>query len=72
MLFRSVLRHAPEADRDGVLAAVATDHAGGWKVPRDARVVTDTAYLLAAVGLLREEHPEAARALASTVVGGRA
>ncbi|MDU0312962.1 glutamate mutase L [Phycicoccus sp. M110.8] len=67
-----VLRHAPEVDRDAVLAAVATDHAGGWKVPRGARVVTDTAYLLAAVGLLREEHPEAARALASTVVGGRA
>ena len=67
-----VLRHAPEVDRDAVLGAVATDHAGGWKVPRGARVVTDTAYLLAAVGLLREEHPEAARALASTVVGGRA
>ena len=67
-----VLRHAPEVDQDAVLAAVATDHAGGWKVPRGARVVTDTAYLLAAVGLLREEHPEAARALASTVVGGRA
>ncbi|HET8768868.1 MAG TPA: glutamate mutase L [Pedococcus sp.] len=67
-----VLRHAPKVDRDAVLAAVATDHAGGWKVPRGARVVTDTAYLLAAVGLLREEHPEAARALASTVVGGRA
>ena len=67
-----VLRHSPAADRDAVLTAVATDHAGGWKVPRDARVVTDTAYLLAAVGLLREEHPEAARALASTVVGGRA
>lgn len=67
-----VLRHAPEVDRDAVLAAVATDHAGGWKVPRGARVVTDTAYLLAAVGLLREEHPDAARALAATVVGGRA
>ncbi|MFC8504481.1 glutamate mutase L [Pedococcus sp. NPDC057267] len=67
-----VLRHSPAPDRDAVLTAVATDHAGGWKVPRDARVVTDTAYLLAAVGLLREGHPEAARALASTVVWGRA
>ena len=67
-----VLRHSPPADRDAVLTAVTADHAGGWKVPRDARVVTDSAYLLAAVGLLREAHPEAARALASTVVGGRA
>ncbi|GAB3449885.1 methylaspartate mutase accessory protein GlmL [Phycicoccus ginsengisoli] len=67
-----VLRHAAGPQRDAVLGAVTTDHAGGWKVPRDAQVVTDTAYLLAAVGLLREEHPEAARALASTVVGGRA
>jgi hypothetical protein len=40
-------------------------------VPREARVVTDTAYLLAAVGLLHQEHPDAARALAATVVGGR-
>ncbi len=66
-----VLRHAAAADRDAVLQAVATDHAGGWKVPRDARVVTDTAYLLAAVGLLRDAHPDAARELAATVVGGQ-
>lgn len=66
-----VLRHAAPADRDVVLASVTTDHAGGWKVPREARVVTDTAYLLAAVGLLREAHPDAARELAATVVGGR-
>jgi uncharacterized protein (TIGR01319 family) len=65
-----VLRHAAPPDRDAVLAAVASDHAGGWKVPRSASVVTDTAYLLAAVGLLREVHPRAARALAATVVGG--
>jgi uncharacterized protein (TIGR01319 family) len=66
-----VLRHAAPADREVVLGSVTTDHAGGWKVPRDARVVTDTAYLLAAVGLLREAHPDAARELAATVVGGR-
>ena len=67
-----VLRHASDDGRAGVLSAVLTDHAGGWKVPREATVVTDTAYLLAAVGLLRESHPQAARALAATVVGGRA
>jgi uncharacterized protein (TIGR01319 family) len=65
-----VLRHAAPSDRDAVLSAVTADHAGGWKVPRSAAVVTDTAYLLAAVGLLREVHPRAARALAATVVGG--
>jgi len=32
--------------------------------------VTDAAYLLCAVGLLRRTHPEAARALARAVVGG--
>ena len=56
-----VLRHAdPASRRDDVLRAVATDHAGGWKVPRDAALVTDAAYLLFAVGLLRAAHPEAA------------
>jgi uncharacterized protein (TIGR01319 family) len=65
-----VLRHAAEADRNGVLTAVARDHAGGWKVPRSAAGATDTAYLLFAVGLLAGEHPEAARALAARIVGG--
>ncbi|SDP36665.1 conserved hypothetical protein [Pedococcus dokdonensis] len=67
-----VLRHASDAGRESVLRAVATDHAGGWKVPRDAALVTDTAYLLFAVGLLRDAHPEMARSLARTVVAGAA
>ena len=67
-----VLRHAADADRDAVLDAVAGDHAGGWRVPRDARVRTDTAYLLFAVGLLAADaHPEAARRLAARVVGAQ-
>lgn len=67
-----VLRHAADADRDAVLEAVAGDHAGGWRVPRDARVRTDTAYLLFAVGLLAANaHPEAARRLAARVVGAQ-
>ena len=65
-----VLRHAAPDRRGSVLQAVATDHAGGWKVPRRAAVVTDTQYLLFAVGLLRETHPEAARVLAKTMLGG--
>lgn len=66
-----VLRHATAEGRAAVLGDVAQDHAGGWKVPRDAQVVTDTAYLLFAVGLLRRAHPAAAAALARAVVGGR-
>ena len=66
-----VLRHAGDAGRATVLGAVARDHAGGWKVPREPEVVTDTAYLLFAVGLLRAAHPRAAAALARAVVGGR-
>jgi uncharacterized protein (TIGR01319 family) len=66
-----VLRHASAGECHGVLQAVASDHAGGWKVPRAAAVATDTAYLLFAVGLLAHEHRAAARALAAQVVGGR-
>jgi len=65
-----VLRHATTRGRQAVLGAVVRDHAGGWKVPREARTVTDAAYLPCAVGLLRRTHPEAARALARAVVGG--
>jgi uncharacterized protein (TIGR01319 family) len=64
-----VLRHAPAGEREAVLSAVAGDHAGGWRVPRDPVLVTDTAYLLCAVGLLAGPHPGAARALAGRVVG---
>ena len=64
-----VLRHAGADEQRAVLRAVTGDHAGGWRVPREARVATDAAYLLFAVGLLAEEHPEAATALAVRVVG---
>ncbi|MHA4947542.1 glutamate mutase L [Micromonospora sp. SD19] len=58
-----VLRHAP-ADMSGqVLSAVLADHAGGWALPRAAAAVVDADYVLAAGGLLAEEHPAAARAL---------
>ncbi|SCF20747.1 glutamate mutase L [Micromonospora mirobrigensis] len=58
-----VLRHADPADAGQVLAAVLTDFAGGWPVPRDARPVVDVDYVLAAAGLLAGEHPDAARGL---------
>lgn len=58
-----VLRHAPPGDAATLLATVLTDHGGGWALPRAARAVVDTDYVLAAGGLLAEEHPAAARAL---------
>ncbi len=61
-----VLRHAGPA-ASGVLEAVTADHGGGWKVPAAARTGVDTAYVLFAVGLLADSHPEVAAALAGTV-----
>ena len=60
-----VLRHAPTAVGERVLARVAGDHGGGWRVPEAARTAVDTAYVLFAVGLLAEAHPAAAAALAA-------
>jgi uncharacterized protein (TIGR01319 family) len=65
-----VLRYAATDGRAAVLDAVAGDSAGGWRLPRNAHTVTDTAYLLFAVGLLREGHPGTAAALADALVGG--
>ncbi len=59
-----VLRHAPAADADAALAALLTDHAGGWRVPRAAETRVDRAYVLAAIGLIAGDFPAAAMALA--------
>ncbi|WP_433393818.1 glutamate mutase L [Micromonospora sp. KLBMP9576] len=58
-----VLRHASAAASAGVLGAVLADHGGGWALPRAARPVVDSDYVLAAGGLLAAEHPGAAVAL---------
>ena len=58
-----VLRHAPAQASAQVLAAVLADHAGGWALPRAAAAVVDADYVLAAGGLLAEEHRAAAGAL---------
>ena len=60
-----VLRHGQTGVAERVLGAVL-DHERdeGWNVPQRARVLVDTDYLLAAIGLLSEEHPEAAQRLA--------
>jgi uncharacterized protein (TIGR01319 family) len=67
-----VLRHAPEALGARVLARALGDHGGGWRVPSAARAVVDRDYLLFAVGLLAEPHPEAARSLAARFAAGAA
>ena len=59
-----VLRHTGSARAQTVLEAVATDHAGGWRVPRSPRLAVDAAYLLVVVGLLASAHPDAAAAVA--------
>jgi uncharacterized protein (TIGR01319 family) len=64
-----VLRHADPAAAVGVLDAVLTDYAGGWRLPARARVLVDRQYLLAPIGLLEMSgRPDAARALAEELV----
>ena len=53
---------------DRVLEQVGSEHGGGWRVPAAARAGVGTAYRLFAVGLLADQHPEAAAALAAQVV----
>jgi uncharacterized protein (TIGR01319 family) len=58
--------------RPGVAARVLGDSTGedvegGWQLPRRPRVVVDTDYVLAAVGLLAADHPEAAYRLAGAL-----
>jgi uncharacterized protein (TIGR01319 family) len=58
-----VLRHATSVRAERVLQPATTDLGGGWAVPEHARAVVDVRYVLAAAGLLVQEHPEAAAAL---------
>jgi len=72
-----VLRHHPPEVADRVLgASCGHDVEGGWLLPRAPRTSVDRDYVLAAAGLLAEEHTDAARALLRTLVpeargGGR-
>jgi uncharacterized protein (TIGR01319 family) len=58
-----VLRHADPSAAYSVLRTALTDTAGGWALPREPAVVVDTDYVLAAAGLLADDHPQAALAL---------
>ena len=68
VLSGGVFRHAAAADREAVVARLAADRGGAGGVLGGTEVVVDTAYVLAAVGLLARDHPEAARALAATLL----
>ncbi|RLV50741.1 glutamate mutase [Nocardioides mangrovicus] len=61
-----VLRHAAPTDAQAVLGAATGTDPEGWQYPRSPRLVVDHDYVLAAVGLLAENHPSVALAL-----GGR-
>ena len=63
-----VLRHHLAGDVRPVLEAVTTDHGGGWRLPNGARTGVDTAYLLAAVGLLADRDDGTATALARRIM----
>ena len=62
-----VLRHGGDGIAERVLGPSTGEQAEGWQLPRAPRIVVDTDYVLAAVGLLAEAHPDAARALAHTL-----
>jgi uncharacterized protein (TIGR01319 family) len=58
-----VFRHADPARLHEMLTPVVSDHAGGWRVPLAPRLTVDERYVIAAAGLLADDHAEAAQAL---------
>jgi uncharacterized protein (TIGR01319 family) len=72
VLSGGVFRHADQAAVDQVIARVAADAGGAGAVLSGRPVVVDRSYVLAAVGLLAADHPDAAAALARQLVGSPA
>jgi uncharacterized protein (TIGR01319 family) len=64
VLSGGVFRHAHPAAVDGVIARLAEDGGGAGSVLNGKAVIVDRRYVLAAIGLLSGDHPEAAAALA--------
>ena len=62
-----VLRNGRPGVAERVLAGSTGEVEGGWQLPRAPRVVVDSDYVLAAAGLLADDHPEAAYRLAMTL-----
>lgn len=64
-----VLRHGgPDAVRRVLAPATGDAFEGGWQLPRDPAVVVDHDYVLAAAGLLAEDHPVTAHRLVRRLV----
>jgi uncharacterized protein (TIGR01319 family) len=61
-----VLRHCEADAATALLRTAVNDHAGGWPLPRRARHLVDHSYVLAACGLLSDDHPNAATRLIHT------
>jgi uncharacterized protein (TIGR01319 family) len=70
VLSGGVFRHAEPTAVDRVIDRVAADAGGAGSVLSGTPVVVDRSYVLAAVGLLAAEHPEAATALARGLLAG--
>ncbi|GAB2445177.1 methylaspartate mutase accessory protein GlmL [Nocardioides hungaricus] len=62
-----VLRNGRPGVADRVFAGSTGEVEGGWQLPRSPRVVVDSDYVLAAVGLLAADHSEVARRLAASL-----
>lgn len=62
-----VLRNGRAGVAERVLDGSTGDVEGGWQLPRAPRVVVDHQYVLAAVGLLAAQHPDAAYRLAMSL-----
>ena len=66
-----VLRHGgPDAVRRVLEPATGDAFEGGWQLPRDPEVVVDHDYVLAAAGLLADQHPVAAHRLVTRLRAG--
>jgi len=66
-----VLRNGRSGVAARVLGPATGEQDGGWQLPRAPRVVIDHDYVLAAVGLLAERHPEAAYRLSRRLLDER-
>lgn len=62
------LRHADPARATRLLEDLTGHSTEGWQLPSAPRVVVDTDYVLAAVGLLADRRPAAASGLARTLL----
>ena len=58
-----VFRHSAQEAVRAMLDPVVTDHAGGWRLPREPRLTVDERYVVAAAGLLAHDHRDAAVSL---------